>query len=111
MTHSLEISPEDANRLLSTEGKAVVIDVREPWEFAVAKLPNARLVPMGTVPAELQQLDALAEDKTLLLLCHHGVRSLQVAAWLRENGVDECYSVAGGIDRWSRDIDRSIPLY
>ncbi len=111
MPQSLEISPQDAKHLLSMEGRAVVIDVREPGEFALAKLPDSCLIPMGTIPAELQQLDAMAENKTLLLLCHHGVRSLQAAAWLREKGIDDCYSIAGGIDRWSREINPSVPLY
>ena len=111
MPEPLELSIQDANHLLSTEGRAVLIDVREPWEFALAKLPDSCLIPMGSVPAELQRLDGLAENKTLLLLCHHGVRSLQVTAWLRDKGIDDCYSVAGGIDRWSRQIDQSIPLY
>ena len=111
MSETLEISPQDAKQLLGVPGKAAMIDVREPWEFALSKLPDSCLIPMGSVPAELQRLDALAEENTLLLLCHHGVRSLQVAVWLREKGIDECYSVAGGIDRWSREIDPSIPLY
>lgn len=111
MAESLEMSPQEAQAQLAQKGRAIVIDVREPEEFATAKLPDSCLIPMGTIPSELQKLDDLAENQTLLVLCHHGVRSLQVVAWLREKGIEECYSVAGGIDRWSREIDRSIPLY
>ena len=96
---------------LSEEGRAVLIDVREPEEFAVAKVTGSRLIPMRSVPAEIGRLDEMAEAQTLLVLCHHGVRSLQVVAWLRDKGVENCFSVAGGIDRWSREVDAAVPLY
>ena len=111
MAESFEVSPQEAQKQLSQEGRALLIDVREPEEFAVSKVPGSCLIPMRNIPGEIQELDEIAEQKTLLVLCHHGVRSLQVVAWLRENGIDSCYSVAGGIDRWSREVDRSIPLY
>ena len=111
MAESFEVSPQEAQKQLAEEGRAVLIDVREPEEFAIARVPESCLIPMRNIPAEIQRLDEMADRQTLLVLCHHGVRSLQVVAWLREKGVEECYSIAGGIDRWSREIDRSIPLY
>jgi rhodanese-related sulfurtransferase len=66
---------------------------------------------MQSIPAELQRLEGLADDATLLILCHHGVRSLQVASWLRAHGIENCYSISGGIDRWSLEVDPSIPRY
>jgi len=66
---------------------------------------------MSSVPAVLPRLQALAASSDLLVLCHHGVRSLQVVAWLRQCGLNNCYSVAGGIDRWSREVDPAIPRY
>ena len=111
MSNSFEISPRQALEQLASEGSAVIIDVREPEEFALAKIPDSLLIPMSKIPIEIQKLDEMADERTLLVLCHHGVRSLQVVAWLREKGVDNCYSVAGGIDRWSREVDRAIPTY
>lgn len=107
----LEISPADAKRRLSESNKTVLIDVREPDECAVANLGTAEYIPMSLVPAAFQRLEGVAEEGDLLVLCHHGVRSLQVVVWLRERGLENCYSVAGGIDRWSRDLDTAIPRY
>ena len=111
MAESFEVSPREAQKQLAEEGRAILIDVREPEEFAIANIPESRLIPMRSIPSEIQKLDEMAERQTLLVLCHHGVRSLQVVAWLREKGIEGCYSIAGGIDRWSREIDSSIPLY
>jgi len=108
---SLEIEPQQAQKLLKAGRGAVLIDVREPEEIMVARLEPAQLIPMGSIPSEFGKLESLADETTLLVLCHHGVRSLQVAAWLRERGIENCYSVAGGIDRWSREIDPDIPRY
>lgn len=110
MAESLEIGPQEASRLAKTE-EAILIDVREPEEYAIAHIDGARLIPMQTIPAELQKLEGLADEATLLILCHHGVRSLQVAAWLRERGIENCASITGGIDRWSQEIDPTVPRY
>jgi rhodanese-related sulfurtransferase len=111
MAQVLEISPLEARARLSDSKDAVLIDVREPEEFAMARLEGSRLVPMRAVPAQLPQLKALADDADLLVLCHHGVRSLQVVSWLRGQGLENCYSVAGGIDRWSEEVDPAVPRY
>ena len=66
---------------------------------------------MNTIPAALQKLEAQADQGTLIVFCHHGMRSLQVVNWLREQGVTACQSMAGGIDRWSLEVDRSVPRY
>jgi rhodanese-related sulfurtransferase len=107
----LEIEPREAEQMLKREGKAVIIDVREPEEFAQARMEPAKLIPMGSIAAAFGELEALADESTLLVLCHHGVRSLQVAAWLRERGIEDCYSIAGGIDRWSLEVDPEVPRY
>lgn len=88
-----------------------LIDCREPQEHAICRLPNAALIPMGDIPAALPRLEALADDAPVIVYCHHGVRSLQVTSWLRQQGIESCQSLAGGIDRWSREVDPSIPLY
>lgn len=107
----LEIQLAEAKQKLQTDSKAVIIDVREPEEYALAHLEGSWLIPMQSVPAELQKLEGLADDGELLILCHHGVRSLQVAAWLQARGIENAVSIAGGIDRWSVEIDPSIPRY
>jgi len=93
-------------------GEAIrLIDVREPFEHAIARIDGAELIPMGSVPARLTHLEAQADEATLIIVCHHGVRSLQVVNWLRQQGVDACQSLAGGIDAWSADVDSSVPRY
>jgi rhodanese-related sulfurtransferase len=111
MQSVLEISPAEAKNRLSGSNKTALIDVREPEECALAHLESAEYIPMSSVPAVLPRLQALAASSDLLVLCHHGVRSLQVVAWLRQCGLNNCYSVAGGIDRWSREVDPAIPRY
>jgi rhodanese-related sulfurtransferase len=88
--------------------KLVLIDVREPWEFSVCRIEGAKLIPMGTVPANLQALDT---DDEIVVYCHHGVRSLDVTVWLRGQGVEGAKSLAGGIERWSVEIDQNVPRY
>jgi rhodanese-related sulfurtransferase len=105
----LEITPKEAVAKL-TSG-ATLLDVREPEEFALARIDGSQLVPINTVPAQLQTLEGMADEADLLVLCHHGVRSLQVAAWLRDKGIENCYSIAGGIDRWSLEVDPTVPRY
>ncbi len=107
----LEITPAAAKQKLSGDSKSVLIDVREPEEFALARVEPSLLIPMQTIPAELQRLEGLADEGDLLILCHHGVRSLQVAAWLQARGIENAVSIAGGIDRWSIEIDSSVPRY
>lgn len=106
-----EIAPQDVQRNVASGGRLVFIDVREPFEFQQARIEGAELIPMRSVPAHLQRLEALADDATLIVYCHHGVRSLQVVNWLREQGVAACQSMTGGIDRWSREVDPSVPRY
>ena len=106
-----ETTPQDVEQRLTAGEKLVLIDVREPSEFALARLEGAELIPMRTVPAELSRLDGQADEATLIVYCHHGIRSLNVVNWLREHGVSGCQSMAGGIDRWSLEIDPSVPRY
>lgn len=106
--YDYEISAKEAASALS-EGKARLIDVREPWEFGVANVPGSTLMPMGDVPSRAHQ--ELDPDERLLILCHHGARSLSVTHWLRQQGFEAAQSVAGGIDTWSYDVDPTIPRY
>ncbi len=111
MAEAFEITPQDALSRLAGSQRDILIDVREPEELALAHLEGAQLVPMQSVAAELQRLEGLADHHDLLILCHHGVRSLQVVSWLRAHGMENCFSVTGGIDRWSREIDPEVARY
>jgi rhodanese-related sulfurtransferase len=111
MASPYEVTPQAAKEQLTDRKQAILIDVREPEECALARIEGAQLIPMGSVPNELQKLEGLADSGDLLILCHHGVRSLQVTMWLRSHGFENCYSVAGGIDRWSWEVDPNVPRY
>ena len=89
--------------------KVRLIDVREPWEHATASIPGSTLIPMGEFAGRAHQ--ELDPEDHLLVLCHHGARSLSVTNWLRQQGFDQAQSVAGGIDAWSCQIDPAIPRY
>lgn len=103
-----EISPAEAAALLK-EKKARLIDVREPWEFQAAGIEGAILMPMGDVPSRANQ--ELDPDERLIVLCHHGMRSLNTAVWLRNQGFEQAQSLRGGIDAWSAEVDPTIPRY
>jgi len=107
----LEITPREVRSRLDAGDKIALIDVREPNEFQQSRIEGAELIPMRDVPAQLQHLEALADDATLIVFCHHGVRSLHVVNWLRGQGVEACLSMSGGIDRWSVEIDPAVPQY
>ncbi len=111
MSSPLEVTPQVAKSRLSDRKQAVLVDVREPQEWALAQIEGAELIAMGSVPTEFPKLEGLADSGDLLILCHHGVRSLQVTMWLRERGIENCFSVTGGIDRWSREVDETVPRY
>jgi rhodanese-related sulfurtransferase len=106
-----EVAPQDVKRRFDAGEKLQLIDVREPHEYAQSRIEGSDLVPMRSVPAALQDLEARADQGTLIVYCHHGVRSLNVVNWLREQGVENCQSMAGGIDSWSRTVDPSVPRY
>lgn len=91
----------------------VLLDVREPWEVALAaiRLPGTTAldIPMNHVPQRLA--DVAAAGQPVVCICHHGMRSAQVVAFLVRQGVDPVYNLAGGIDAWSTEIDPTVPRY
>lgn len=104
----LEITPAEVKQRVDRGERLLLVDVREPWEAQLCSIPGAKLIPMGSIPANLQQLDS---DEDVICYCHHGMRSLDVANWLRAQGVAGAKSMAGGIDRWSVEVDPKVPRY
>jgi rhodanese-related sulfurtransferase len=103
-----EISPEEVKAKLEQREKFTLLDVREPWEVEVSNISGASLIPMGNIPSRVQELDP--EDH-IVVICHRGVRSLNVTAWLRQQGFEKAQSMRGGIDAWSRVVDNKLPTY
>jgi len=103
-----QISPRELARWLTDPQPPVVLDVREPWELATASLNGALHIPMHEIPARYGELPA---DRPIVCLCHHGMRSLQVAMFLERQGLAAVHNLAGGIDAWSRDVDPTVPTY
>ena len=103
-----EISPSEAAALLS-QNKARLIDVREPWEFETSHVAGSVLMPMGEVPGRAHQ--EFDPDEHLVVMCHHGIRSMNVTVWLREQGFEHVQSLRGGIDAWSVELDPAVVRY
>jgi rhodanese-related sulfurtransferase len=104
-----EILPEEVKAKLDHGDEFTLIDVREPWEFETSRIASAKLMPMGDVPARAHQ--ELDPEDHIVVICHHGVRSMNVTAWMRQQGFEKAQSMRGGIDAWSRQVDPDVPLY
>ena len=106
-----EISPTEFEHLWSgggNSGSVTLLDVREPWEVERAAIQGAICIPMGAVPGSVKDLHA---QQPIVVVCHSGVRSLQVAQYLADMGFEQVFNLAGGIDAWSRDVDPAVPRY
>lgn len=103
-----EITPRGLDTRLRSGAQVAVIDVREPYEWAIARLPTARLIPLNSLPNAVTSLDPDAET---VVYCHHGMRSAAAQDWLRDQGFSRVRNLVGGIDRWSLDVDPSTRRY
>jgi adenylyltransferase/sulfurtransferase len=104
----IQIEPRELKVKMDTGAKVLVVDVREPWEHQIASIEGTTLVPLNSLPANLKMFEGAEE---VVIFCHHGMRSLNAAAWLRSQGVDGARSLTGGIERWSAEIDPKVPRY
>src|SRR5690349_3509767 len=104
-----EISVTEMKSLLDSGAEIMLLDVREPWEFEAARIAGSRHIPMGEIPARSNQ--ELDPESHIVVVCHHGVRSMNVTAWLRQQGFEKAQSMRGGIDAWSRRVDGKVPVY
>ena len=104
----MQISAQEVNERIARGEKVMLVDVREQWEYDLCNIPGAKLIPLGTLPANL---NALLDADEVICYCHHGIRSLDAAVWLRQQGVESAKSMAGGIERWSLEVDPQVPRY
>ena len=104
-----EISAGQVKALQRSGESFTLLDVREPWEYETARIEGAKLIPMGDVPMRAHQ--ELDPEDHIVVVCHHGVRSLTVTNWLRQQGFEKAQSLRGGIDGWARTVDPKVPLY
>ena len=96
------------HQLLENPDAFFLLDVREPFEYQIASLQNSVLIPMNQIPERLAELD---KDQQIVVICHHGVRSRQVAHYLDQQGVAGLFNLTGGIDAWARSCDADMALY
>lgn len=104
----MQIEPRAVKQRLDRGDKFLLVDVREPWEHEICRIKGAKLIPMGALAGNLATLE---QDEEVVLYCHHGIRSLDAAAWLRAQGVEGARSLAGGIERWATEIDPRVARY
>ncbi|WP_236024834.1 rhodanese-like domain-containing protein [Arenibaculum pallidiluteum] len=104
----MEIEVEDLRDLLQGGRDVAVLDVREPWELDICRLPDSLDIPLSVLT---ERTDALPRDRTLVVVCHHGARSAHATAWLRRNGFENAVNLGGGIDAWARRVDPNMRTY
>ena len=105
-----EVSVEEVKQMLDDGRQFLLLDVRQPEEHAVVRIDGARLVPLNDLPTALPSLEGHA-DQVVVTYCHMGGRSLQAAAFLRQQGFAHVRSMAGGMEAWSARIAPSQPRY
>lgn len=104
----VEIDVETLKEMAENKADFVIVDVREAWELATCKFDDALHIPMQQIPYNVDQLPT---DKTVVVVCHHGVRSLHVMSFLRNHGFDNATSLRGGIDAWAKRVDPLMATY
>lgn len=104
----IEVTPREVERRIAGGEKFLFVDVREKWEHETSRIEGAVLIPLREVPANLPLFAGKSE---IVLFCHHGMRSLDAAAWLRSQGIEKARSMTGGIERWAVEIDPRVPRY
>ena len=105
---NIEIAPREVQELLARGEKFLFVDVREQWEYDTSRIEGSTLIPLREIPANLARFE---EADSVVLFCHHGMRSLDAAAWLRSQGVEGARSMSGGIECWAVEVDPRVPRY
>jgi len=96
------------NRLHTGQVAPLLLDVREPWEFDTCHIAGSELVPMRTIPQAAAELDKEGE---IVVICHHGIRSRQVAYYLEQIGFNNVINLEGGVERWANEVDPAMKRY
>lgn len=109
-SYPIEISIAEVKQLKDANESIFLVDCRESQEHEICRIEGATLIPMNQTPAMLEVFSQ-PEGSRVIIFCHHGIRSLQVASYLRSQGIDSAQSMAGGIDQWSIQVDDSVPRY
>ena len=102
------VSPTELEHALRENQVPRLVDVRDPWEFDLCRIAGSENIPMGEL---MRRLDSLDKDDTIVVICHHGMRSGQVAAYLDSLGYSNIMNLEGGVDAWSRVVDPAMPQY
>jgi rhodanese-related sulfurtransferase len=102
------MTPAELALRLKRGDRLSLIDVRETDEHALAHVPEAQLLPLSRFQEWVETLDP---DEELVVMCHHGIRSAQVCAYLSQQGFRKLHNLAGGIERWSLEVDANVPRY
>ena len=102
------MSVQELKHRIDAGNAPFLLDVREPYEYSLAKLEGSVLIPLGTLPQSLEKLDRNTE---IVAYCHHGMRSADAVGFLLQQGFTDVKNLVGGIDAWSVQVDPSIPRY
>lgn len=103
-----QMTPPELAARLAEDDPPLLLDVREPWELELCRIEGAQPMPMGAVPARVAELDPARE---VVVICHHGGRSMQVAMFLERQGFEQVINLAGGVDAWALQVDPSMARY
>ena len=101
-------NPKQLKQHLDAGAEPLLLDVREPWEFDYCHIEGSELVPMGQIQTMIEELDP--EEQTVVI-CHHGIRSRQVAYYLEHMGFTDVINLDGGVEQWAQDVEPSMKRY
>lgn len=104
----LTLTASELKQRMEGDAAPLLLDVREDWEYRHARIDGSLHIPMGEIPGRAGEL---APEAEIVVICHHGMRSAQVAHYLNRLGFTSVYNLTGGIDAWSREVDPEVPLY
>lgn len=104
-----ELSVDELHKKRESGESLTLLDIRKPAEREIVALEDDLFIPMGELSEHVEELED--REEPIVVYCHHGVRSLQAAQYLRDQGLRDVFSLAGGIDAWAREIDTDLPTY
>ena len=103
-----EFLPKQLQEFLQQPHESWLIDVREIWEFNVCRIEPSRLIPMNTLPSHALSWN---KEQSMIMICHHGIRSRMAARYLEDNGFTHIINLSGGVNRWAQEVDPNMPTY